>query len=233
VRPYNRFGAQKIADTGKDPLGSFAAFLKNDPYKNIDIARDRHEATKHETSIKIPQGQVPYGTTVCTYRLGLNNNAKLDREGLGIETKTFPRNTTDNLSFEPPAANRPFQAVYDGIVTRPKYNKNVCNNHPWEPHPVTVNSINNRSGGTHDIISHLPMKYQAGGSLGILDKQLTNKRKGVTEFGDLQRPSSLNPNLDLLKALNDDPYVFRRKNGLFTNLYDSAARFGETKVFKA
>ena len=77
------------------------------------------------------------------------------------------------------------------------------------------------------------MTYQAGGSIGILDKQLCNKRKGVTEFGDLQRPSSLNPNLDHLKAFHDDPYVFRRKNGLFTNLYDSAARFGETKVFKA
>ena len=72
------------------------------------MKRDQHEATKHETSVKIPLGQVPFGTTVCTYRLGLNNNAKLDRERLGIETKTFPRNTTDNLSFEPPAANRPF-----------------------------------------------------------------------------------------------------------------------------
>ncbi len=54
VRPYNRFGAQKIADTGKDPLGSFAAFIKHDPFKNIDVYRDRHEATKHETSVKIP-----------------------------------------------------------------------------------------------------------------------------------------------------------------------------------
>jgi len=56
VRPYNRFGASKIADTGKDPQGSFASFTKKDPYKNIDVKRDHHEATKHETSIKIPQG---------------------------------------------------------------------------------------------------------------------------------------------------------------------------------
>ena len=103
VRPYNRFGASKIANTGKDPQGSFVAFIQKDPYKNIDVRRDHHEETKHETSVKIPHGQVPFGTTVCTYRLGLNNNAKLDREGLGITSKTFPRNTTDNLSFEPPA----------------------------------------------------------------------------------------------------------------------------------
>lgn len=47
------------------------------------------------------------------------------------------------------------------------------------------------------------------------------------------RPTSLNPNWDLIGAVEKDPYVFRKKNGLFTNLYDSAARFGETEVFKA
>ena len=62
---------------------------------------------------------------------------------------------------------------------------------------------------------------------------MTNRKKGVTEFADLANLSNINPNLDHLKAINDDPYVFRRKNGMFTNLYDAAARFGEDKVFKA
>lgn len=120
------------------------------------------------------------------------------------------------------------------MVTMPKYDKNVRSNHPWVPKPVTVNSIANRSGGTHNIITNDELaSNQRGGSLKIMDKQVTNRRKGVTEYGDLQRATSMNPNWDHLRALEQDPYVFRRKNGLFTNLYDSAARFGETEVFKA
>ena len=66
------------------------------------MVRDRNEATKHETSIKIPAGKVPYGTTTETFKMGLTCEAKLDRLRLGIKTRTYPRNTTDNVSFEPP-----------------------------------------------------------------------------------------------------------------------------------
>ena len=123
--------------------------------------------------------------------------------------------------------------MYDKIVTTAKYNKNVCSNHPWEPAPVTVNSINHRSGNDYNIISFEKHTHSKGGPLKLMEGLVTNKRKGITEFGDLLRPTSMNPNWDLLGALETDPYNFRRKNGLFTNLYDSAARFGETKVFKA
>jgi hypothetical protein len=41
-------------------------------------------------------------------------------------TITVQRNKTDNISFEPPpAADRPFQKVFDEMVTKPKYNINV------------------------------------------------------------------------------------------------------------
>jgi hypothetical protein len=74
------------------------------------------------------------------------------------------------MSFEPPAQERPFQQVYDKIITAPKYNKNVPSNHPWVPHPVTVNSISNNSGGAFNIINNEPHTYSKGGSLGIMDK---------------------------------------------------------------
>lgn len=154
VRPYARFPPTKVVNTGKDPMGSYTHFIKNDPYKNLDWKRDHHDATKHETSVKIPLGQVPFGTATHTFKLGLTTEAKIDREHHGFTTKTFPRNPTDNLSFEPPVQDRPFQAVYDKIVTQPKYSKNVCSTHPWEPHPVTVNSINHRSGNTYNIINN-------------------------------------------------------------------------------
>ena len=41
-----------------------------------------------------------------------------------------------------------------------------------------------------------------------------------------------NKNMDLNNALNKDEGVFKRHNGIFTHLYNAAARFGETEVFK-
>ena len=204
VRPYCRFPATKVANTGKDPMGSYSHFVKQDPFQNLDWKRDHQKEHIHETAVKIPAGQVPYGTTTHTYKLGMSNEAKLEREKLGIQHKTFPRNPTDNMSFEPPAQERPFQQVYDKIVTEPKYNKNVQSNHPWVPHPVTVNSMANRSGGAYNIINHEAHTHSKGGPLKIMDTQVTNRRKGVTEFGDLLRPTATNPNWDHLAAFEKD-----------------------------
>jgi hypothetical protein len=33
--------------------------------------------------------------------------------------------------------------------------------------------------------------------------------------------------------VEDNAYLFRKNNGVFTNMYDAAARFGEKDVFKA
>lgn len=68
--------------------------------------------------------------------------------------------------------------------------------------------------------------------LGLLDKNVTNMKKGIGEYSDLQRVTAINQNPEFLKAIGDDKDLFKRKNGIFTYLYDSAARFGETKVFK-
>lgn len=40
-------------------------------------------------------------------------------------------------------------------------------------------------------------------------------------------------NPDHVKALDENKHVFKRYNGIFTHLYNAAARFGETEVFKA
>ena len=77
VRSFNRFGTSKIDGTGCDPQGSYRHFVKNDPITNIDVHRDRLFTTRSETSIKIPKGQVPYGTSTHTYKLGLGTDGKL------------------------------------------------------------------------------------------------------------------------------------------------------------
>lgn len=108
VRPYQRFPATKVVNTGKSPMGAFLHFVSKDPFQNLDWKRDHHNSTVREMSVKIPKGKCPFGTTVHTFKLGMDENAKLNRKAMSITTRTFPRNPTDNLSAEPPANSRPF-----------------------------------------------------------------------------------------------------------------------------
>ena len=108
VRPYRRFPKSMVADTGINPTGSFVDFVHKDPIIALNRHRDREATIKDEIYVKIPIGQVPHGCTKYTYRKGLDTTAKLDREKLGISTKVFPRNPTDNINSEAPEIERPF-----------------------------------------------------------------------------------------------------------------------------
>ncbi len=68
---------------------------------------------------------------------------------------------------------------------------------------------------------------------GLLDKQVTNMKKGIGEYGDLQRPTAPNINKEHIQACTDNPGIFKKKDGVFTHLYDAAHRFGQDKPFKA
>ena len=108
VRPYQRFQNSRVANSGIDPIGNYAHFIWKDPTTNLDVHRDRKRLTAQFDHAKIPKGQVPYGTTKCTFNLGLGNDGKLMRNTLNFKTQAFPRNPTDNISSEPPAFSRPF-----------------------------------------------------------------------------------------------------------------------------
>ena len=57
--------------------------------------------------------------------------------------------------------------------------------------------------------------------------------KGIGEIDDLKRSTAINRNVDHVGAMSGNQNVFARKDGIFTHLYNSAARFGEDKPFKA
>lgn len=65
-----------------------------------------------------------------------------------------------------------------------------------------------------------------------LSKKFT-REKGIAEIDDLKRLTSINKNVDHIGAMTNHERVFARKDGIFTHLYNSAARFGEDKPFKA
>ena len=176
-------------------------------------------------------GQVPYGTTTCTYRMGLSTDARLDRTTKNIVDHKFPRNPTDNLSFDPPANARSFQQVYDKMATQNAYEKNSLSTNPWQPKPVIGKSVNNRGSQKHDIITHGANTYAGVIDVGVFDKKTNNRKKGITEIRDLARLTSVNTNVDHLKAYQENNNVFKRKDGANTHLYNAAARFGQDKPF--
>ena len=123
VRPYQRFKPATVMNSGVSPHGAYSGFVKKDVKTNIDVHKER-EKLRSKSEMRIPVGQVPFGTTTCTYKMGLGTNAKLDRTGKGITDHKFPRNPTDNLSFDPPANARSFQQIYDKLATTVGYDKN-------------------------------------------------------------------------------------------------------------
>jgi hypothetical protein len=85
----------------------------------------------------------------------------------------------------------------------------------------------------NNIISGEPNNFSGYVKPKILDQQVFNRKKGITEIRDLMGANSKNRNPDYGKAFDVSNSVFKRQNGIFTHLYNAAARFGETEVFKA
>ena len=227
VRPYKRFIDNRVADSGVDPVQNYARFALKQ--QSLDAYRDSRMGTipRSDSSCSIPQGQVPSGTTKHTYKIGLGVNAKLDRNALSMEARTFPKNPTDNISVEAATSKRPFQGVFDQIVKKPNYDKNVPTSVKWEPKAITAPTANNRSGVQHNIITNESNRYSAALEPSTKLSMSYGRAKGVTEIRDLLHPSKVNTNADHGSALGANKQVFARKDGMFTHLYNSAARFGE------
>ena len=83
----------KKCDTGIDPVKNFQHFIGRDPIQALQ--KNRRTITLAEDYATVPRGQVPFGTTKHTFKLGLTTEAKLDRNAVGFKTVQFPRNPTD------------------------------------------------------------------------------------------------------------------------------------------
>ena len=77
---------EKRCNTGIDPAKNFEHFIARDPFEAMHKSRGRNIIPKAGYSVEIPKGKVPYGTTKYTFRLGLDANARLERERFGYNT---------------------------------------------------------------------------------------------------------------------------------------------------
>ena len=84
VRPYRRFMTGKTCDTGIDPVKNFEHFISRDTIQAMH--KTRRTINLEEAFASVPRGKVPFGTTKCTYKLGLGTDGKLDRTSMGYAT---------------------------------------------------------------------------------------------------------------------------------------------------
>ena len=186
VRPHNRFMRDKVCDSGVDPAANFTRMLKNEG--TLDAFRTDRLGKKTISESPIPKGKVPYGTTKCTYKLGLSTDAKLDRYSMGIVTKSFPKNPTDKFTGEAIPVTRPFQGIFDQMVRQPDFDKNAVSPKPWVPRATQTLTINNRSCSGMNIINHEPNVHSSPLDKYTMSTKNHNRLKGITEIRDLMQP---------------------------------------------
>lgn len=66
--------------------------------------------------------------------------------------------------------------------------------------------------------------------MGIMDKKVANRKKGLCEFEDLTNAFNSNIDRNYEKCVNKYPIVFRKFNGIFSHMYDSARRNGNLVI---
>ena len=120
------------------------------------------------------------------------------------------------------------------MVSTAKYEKNTKTTNPWSPKAARARTMNNRNSVRHNIITHVDNMHSPWvPQPEKLSVTMHGRARGISEFNDLSRSTAENRNVDHKAAMENNQGVFKRKDGIFTHLYNSAARFGEDKPFKA
>ena len=193
-----------------DPHGSFLEFLKKDVCKNIDVYRDGLQKQKYQTAQ--PSRETSKRNSYLTQPI---EDARLN---------------TDHISFEPPRNERPFQHVFDKMMTAPSHTANIeTSKKSWQPYNCNK-TVNNKSSVAYDILSHNANGYSGVEMPSIIERKVANRKKGVTEFGDLTRVTALRMNVFHNEALEKNSTIFRKKTGEFTHMYDAAVRNGNISM---
>ena len=235
VRPFNRFIKPKVSYTGVDPSQTFINFINKDipkPYKS------QLYPYSDKNSIKIENTKWSIGTTCnCrrkeflpkfqqfkNYYFISNNDNKNKIDNL--------RNTylsTDHISIKKPDTLDIIKEKKENrksILKLKQLNFNSESNSFWTPFEHTDDNNFNRSSVDYNIINYKNNTISAKREMSILEKSINNKKKGVTEFSQLQRNFEPNYRPNFNQMLRENNNIFMKYKGVFTQLYDSYNKNG-------
>ena len=115
---------------------------------------------------------------------------------------------------------------YPYLKMKSEFGTNQNSESYWVPQIQNKATMSNRSSVGYNIINNKDIPSANTDGFGILDKASNNKKKGVAEFSDYLKPFNYNPNKRYLKSFEDNNNRFRFYKGVFSELYDSAAKNG-------
>ena len=237
VRPFNRFIKPKKANTGVDPIQIFINFINKDfskPYKNTlsscynnDKKDIQIENTKWSlgTTCNCPRKQfLPKMDPYKNYYFIKNDDNK-NKDNLRMTYLS-----TDHISIKTPDMLNTidFKKIDNkkSVLNLKKFNFNSESNSYWVPFNHQVDNNFNRSSVDYNIINYKNNKISGKREPTILEKSINNKKKGVTEFSQLQRPFEPNYSPKYAEMFRENNRRYMKYKGIYTQLYDSYNRNG-------
>ena len=227
----------KKANTGVDPMQIFINFINKDfskPYKNTlsscynnDKKDIQIENTKWSlgTTCNCPRKQFLPKTDPYKNYYFIKNDDNKNKDNLRMTYLS-----TDHISIKTPDMLNTidFKKIDNkkSVLNLKKLNFNSESNSYWVPFNHQDDNNFNRSSVDYNIINYKSNKISGKREPTILEKSINNKKKGVTEFSQLQRPFEPNYSPKYAEMFRENNRRYMKYKGTFTQLYDSYNRNG-------
>ena len=237
MRPYERFIPTKIALTGVDPSGNINEFISNDiihPMKRPNLYIKTFSVDNSKKNICMDNRWALKTTAKCNDRKSLPklqpfvsyyfppkyNNKDIDNY------RKFSLKT-DHIGIQVPRCEKVSQEKsFIKLKTDYYFNTETKKENEWVP-LTCKNSTNNISSKDYNIINFKPLPKANPNPHILLNKTLYFKKKGIGEFADLTKTFRVNFNKEFAEQLKENPYRFRKYQGIFSDMYDSSHKNGD------
>ena len=132
---------------------------------------------------------------------------------------------TDHLAIRYPEKDPNTKQSYPFLEMKARYNPQSVSKNAWEPE-VNRLSMTNNSSLSYNIINHEENKFFLRPSAFSTMKKVNYKKLGFGHSVDINHPFYHNFNNEFNNALNENKNIFKAYKGIFSKMYDDAARNG-------
>lgn len=234
VKPFDRFGKAKMADTGINPPEIFLKFIKKDGIRG-SYTREIPESIKEGINYR-PTNPLKWtiGTTYFCNKEKLvpkidpykeYNFIKRNKEDVENFQKSYL--PSDHISIRNPRISRSIDLdSYPYLKMKSQYGPHKESESFWSPRIYDETSAANRSSVDYNIISNEENPISGVKSVLLFEKTVHNKKKGLGEFLHCQRSFAPNYNPRFHRLIEENNKRFTKYKGIFTELYESANKNG-------
>lgn len=229
VKGFYRFGKDIIADTGEDANKAYVRFISKDMIKPLTRPTLKDPQYKPDINNNVLKWTVgctkkcshpeylPKNDPYMNYHYACSSQDEIDKYKCNFLA-------TDHIGIRVPQINK----TYDSnsfLHKKQQYGAHSETKCGWVP-KRNSNTVGNRNSVPYNIINNNDYCISGAKSVGLLDRSVNNRKKGIAEFNDFARTSNPNFNEEYRKMYEKDGNVFMRYKGIFSELYDSAWKNG-------